>query len=98
MTSIIDGGRMFHFENLSGSATIGANTNGAINLTLPTVDNYTPVGIVGITNSHGANFCITTFRLISATSAQVVMRNVASSSATITITAKVLYVRTNLTN
>lgn len=98
MTSTIDGGRMFHFENPSGTATISGNTNGAVNLTLPTVDNYQPVGIVGITNSHGANFCITTFRIMSATSAQVVMRNVASTSATITITAKVLYVRTNLSN
>lgn len=98
MTSIIDGGRLFHFENPSGSATINGNTNGAINLTLPTVDGYIPVGIVAITNSHGANFCVTSFRVASATAAQVVMRNVASSSATITVSAKVLYVRDNLTN
>lgn len=98
MTSTIDGGRMFHFENLSGTATISGNTNGAVNITLPTVSNYQPVGIVGIQNSHGANFCITAFRVTSTTSAQVVMRNVASSSATITITVKVLYARDNLSN
>lgn len=98
MTSTIKGGRMFHFENISGSATISGNANGAINLTLPTVTGYTPVGIVGITNSHGANFCVTDFRISSVTSALVVIRNVASTSATVTITAKVLYVPTDSTN
>lgn len=95
--STIQTGRLFHFENPSGSATIGGSTNGSIDLTLPIVAGFTPVGIVGVTSSHGANFCITTFRIISGTAAQVVLRNVSSSSATVTITAKVLYAPSNMT-
>ena len=98
MTSTINGGRMFHFQNQSGSATISGNTNGSVSITLPTISGYTPVGIMAIQNSHGANFCITDYRITSGTEARVVMRNLASTAATITVTVKVLYVRSNLTN
>lgn len=98
MTSIIDGGRLFHIENPQGSLRINASTNGSVSITLPTVTGYKPIGIIGISNSHGANFCVTDFSLLNATSARVVMRNVSTSAATITITAKVLYVRSNTAN
>ena len=89
---------LFHIENVSGSGRIGASTNGSINLSVPTVSGYMPIGIIGVTNSHGAHFCITDFSLLSATSARVVCRNVSNTAQTITITAKVLYVLDGMSN
>lgn len=90
--------RIFHIENISGSGRINASTSGSIPITLPTVSGYVPIGIIGVTNSHGAHFCITDFSLLSATSARVVCRNVSNTAQTITITAKVLYVLNGMSN
>ena len=89
---------LFHIENVSGSGRISASTNGSISITLPTVSGYVPIGIIGISNSHGAHFCITDYSLLSATSARVVCRNVSNTAQTITITAKVLYVLDGMSN
>ena len=93
-TSTIKGAGVLHIETTAGSGTVNAGANGSINITIPQVTGYIPIGIIGIQNSHGANLVITTFYISSTTNAVVVVRNVGSSSATVTVTPKILYART----
>ena len=76
----------------SGSANVPANGNAGIAVTIPTVSNYTPIGILGVANDHGAHFCITDYHMIDTSSALVVLRNVSSSAQNVTITCSFLYI------
>lgn len=80
-------------RDVSGSGTIGASTNGAITFTLPTISGYTYVGIVGIRNSHGANFPITDF---DAANHRAVIRNLTTTQTTVTLTARLLFVKNGI--
>ena len=80
-------------RDVSASATVGANTNAAVTFTVPSISGYTYVGIVGITNSHGANFALTDFN---ANAHRAVIRNLTSTSTTVTLTGRLLFVKTNL--
>lgn len=80
-------------RDVQSSATVGANTNAAVTFTVPSISGYTYIGFVGITNSHGANFPLTDFN---AKSHRAVIRNLTSTSTTVTLTGRLLFVKTNL--
>lgn len=85
--------KILHFETNTGSATINGNTNGVVVVSVPSVSGYTVQGIVVIQNSHGANFAITDYTIIDVDSARVILRNLTSTAATVTVTVKFMYVR-----
>lgn len=91
VTSVLNGAVIA--RDVVSSATVGANTYAAVTFTVPSISGYTYVGIVGITNSHGANFPITDFN---ANSHRAVIRNLTSTSTAVTLTARLLFVKTNL--
>lgn len=76
-------------RDVSGTISVGANSNGALSFTVPTIPGYTYLGIIGIANSHGANFPITDF---DAPNHRAVVRNLTASDATVTLTARLLFV------
>ena len=78
-------------ENVTGSVYIGGNANAAIGLAVPAKSGYEPIGIINVSNSHGANLVITDFSLTSNTAGRVVLRNIGSSGVTVTVTATILY-------
>lgn len=82
------------FTTASASATVrvNANTNSAFTITPPTVSGYTPIAIRNVQNSHGADFCLTDFRV----SGFVVLRNVSSTAANVTVTLTWLYAKSEL--
>lgn len=85
--------KMIVIKSVSGSASVGGNTNAAITVTPPTVSGYTPFAIYNINNSHGANFPITDFGI---TGGRVIVRNLTSTTTTVTVTVTYAYIRTAL--
>lgn len=91
VTKLLNG--MILTRDVSSSVTVGANTNAPITFTVPSIAGYTYIGIIGITNSHGVNFPITDFN---AASHRAVVRNLTSTSTTVTLTGRLLFVKSNI--
>ena len=80
-------------RDVSASATVNGNTNALFYFSVPSISGYTYIGIIGVKNSHGANFPITDF---SAGSHTAVVRNLTSTQTTVTLTARLLFVKNEL--
>lgn len=77
-------------RDVTNTVSVPANTNAACIFTVPSISGYTYIGILGIENSHGAHFVITDF---SARYHRAVIRNLTATTTTITLTARLLYIR-----
>lgn len=78
-------------KEVTASATVAAGTNGRLTGTSPTVDGYTPVGIISIISSAGAAGTITEFGLNGALNPTSVVRNVGNSQISVSHTYTILY-------
>ena len=80
-------------RSVSVTGPVRSSTNEAFLFTPPSVSGYTYVGIIGVNNSHGANFPITDFDSINK---RVVIRNLTTTTTNVTITTRLLYVKNEL--
>ncbi len=80
--------------------SINANTDFVRNISVPTVDGYTPFGVIGIqlsnATSNGTNVSYVAYRtnLLFTDRVQVSGRNFGNSAAKIKIMAYILYIKT----
>lgn len=91
ITVLLKGAVIVRSASITGS--VRGNTNEGFYFTPPSVSGYTYVGIVGVRNSHGANFPITDFDSLNK---RVVIRNLTATTTDVTITAILLYVKNEL--
>lgn len=78
-------------RDIAAVANVPGNSNACITIPVPSISGYTYLGIIGIKNSHGANFPITDF---SAGEHRIVVRNLTGTAAEVTLTARLLFVST----